>query len=145
MSPPRPAVIDTNVVVSGLLTRFSAFPTVRNLDALLSGRFHFLLSLELLAEYREVLLRPKIRTRHRLSEAGVDAVLTELAANGSVVELATPSRERKKRSDEHVWALLAAAAGAVLVTGDRRLIEAPARGARVVTARAFVDSLEETK
>jgi putative PIN family toxin of toxin-antitoxin system len=145
MSPASPAVIDTNVVVSGLLTRLSASPTVRILDGMLSGRFHFLLSLELLAEYREVLLRPKIRTRHRLSEAEVDAVLTELAANGAVVELATPPRERQKRSDEHVWALLAAAPGAVLVTGDRRLIEAPTRGARIVTARAFADSLEETK
>jgi len=35
--------------------------------------------------------------------------------------------------------------GAVLVTGHRRLIEAPVRGARVVTPRMFADSLEESK
>jgi len=57
----EPAVIDTNVVVSGLLTSLAASPTVRILDGMLVGAFRFLLSVELLAEYRAVLLRQKIR------------------------------------------------------------------------------------
>lgn len=136
---PGPAVIDTNVVVSGVLTRLAVSPTARILDAMLNGDFRFLLSIELLAEYREVLLRPKIRRRHRLSDADVEAILTEIAADGIDLEPKRPPKERRRRGDEHLWELLAASPSAFLVTGDQRLIEEPVGGARVMTARAFVD------
>jgi putative PIN family toxin of toxin-antitoxin system len=140
-----PAVIDTNVVVSGVLTRLAISPTARILDGMLSGRFRYLLSIELLAEYRDVLLRPKIRRRHGLSEADVDVLLTEIAANGLVLELEQSGRNRRRGGDEHLWELVAAAAGdsAVLVTGDQKLIDEPVGGTRVMTARAFADSLQE--
>ena len=111
-----PAVIDTNVVVSGILTAVSASPTVRILDGMLVGRFRFLLSVELLAEYREVLLRPKIRRRHRLSEAEVDTLLTDIVANGVVLDLQPPSTAERGRGDGHLWQILAAVPSAILVT-----------------------------
>lgn len=138
-----PAVIDTNVVVSGVLTRQAVSPTARILDGMLAGRFRYLLSTELLAEYREVLLRPKIRRRHRLTEADVDVLLTELAANGIVLEPERSRKQRRKRGDEHLWELLAAGASAILVTGDQKLIEEPVGGARVMSARDFADMLKE--
>jgi putative PIN family toxin of toxin-antitoxin system len=140
---PGPAVIDTNVVVSGVLTRLAVSPTARIVDAMLAGRFRFLLSIELLAEYRDVLLRPKIRRRHRLSDAEVDALLTEIAANGIALELKRLAKERRKRGDEHLWELLAESPSAFLVTGDQKLIEQPVGGARVMTARAFSELLGE--
>lgn len=140
---PGPAVIDTNVVVSGVLTRLAVSPTVRILDGMLTGRFRFLLSIELLAEYREVLRRPKIRQRHRLSDAEVDVLLTDIAANGIALEVKRAAKESQKRGDDHLWELLAAVPRAVLVTGDQRLIEAPVGGADVVTARAFAERLNE--
>jgi len=55
----RPTVvIDTNVVVSGLVTADAHSPMARILDAVLSGRLTYLLSVELFAEYRTVLGRP---------------------------------------------------------------------------------------
>jgi hypothetical protein len=42
---------------------------------MLAGRFRFLISVELLADYGEVLLRPKIRGRHRLPKAEGDVLL----------------------------------------------------------------------
>jgi uncharacterized protein len=137
------AVIDTNVVVSGVLTRLPVSPTARILDGMLAGRFRFLLSIELLAEYREVLLRPRIRRRHRLSEADVDVLLTEIAANGVVLEPEQSGKERRRRGDEHLWELVAAGTSAILVTGDQKLIDSPVGGARVMSARAFADMLEE--
>ena len=89
MTPP-PAVINTNVVISGLVGRESGSPTTVILDAMLGGLFTYLLSLDLLAEYHEVLLRPAIRRRHGLTDAEVDVVLTELALNGTLLDAAPP-------------------------------------------------------
>src|ERR1700687_5813270 len=100
---PGPAVIDTNVVVSGVLTRLAVSPTARILDAMLNGDFRFLLSIELLAEYREVLLRPKIRLRHRLSDADVEAILTEVAVNGIDLETKRPAKGGRRGGDEGRW------------------------------------------
>ena len=80
------AVIDTNVVVAGLLTAEAESPTVRILDGMRRGAFPFLLSTALLAEYREVLMRPKIRKVHGLSEREIDLLLTEIATHAIVRE-----------------------------------------------------------
>jgi predicted nucleic acid-binding protein len=61
---PPTAVIDTNIVVAGLLTAEAGSPTARILDGMRQGAFPFLLSTALLAEYREVLLREKTRKVH---------------------------------------------------------------------------------
>ena len=58
----RPAVIvDTNVVVAGLLTKHEASPDARILDGMLGAAFPFVVSEALLAEYRTVLVRPNPR------------------------------------------------------------------------------------
>ena len=139
---PPPAVIDTNVVVSGVLTELSVSPTARILDGMLAGRFQFLLSVDLLSEYRAVLLRSQIRSRHGLSEAQVDALLTELAANGIALEVESPARASDIRGDEHLWRLLAHEPSAILVTGDKRLFGQRAGKSLVQTPRDFVGRLE---
>ena len=138
-----PLVIDTNVVVAGLLSSSADSPVRRLLDGMLSGAFRFLLSPELLAEYRRVLLRPAIQDRHRLSSSQVDAVLTEIAVNAQVRHV-TPGRAVRApdRGDDHLWQLLQAASGAVLVTGDRLLAERPPRRAAVVSPRAALALIE---
>ena len=78
---PAIAVVDTNVVVAGPLTRDLAWPVTRVLDGMLAGRFAYLLSPALLREYREVPLRPAIASGHRLTPVQVDAVLREFVAN----------------------------------------------------------------
>jgi predicted nucleic acid-binding protein len=125
------ALVDTNVIVSGLLAAADDSPTARILDAMAVGKLHFILSDELLAEYRAVLLRPAIATRHGLTETEVDAVLEGIVANASWREpaasqdapQAVPPRPIVP-GDEHVLSLLEAEPRAVLVTGDRRLREA---------------------
>ena len=62
-------VVDTNVLVAGLLTTEQESPTARILDGTLNGRVLFLLSPRLLAEYRAVLLRPKLTALHVLGES----------------------------------------------------------------------------
>ena len=42
--------------------------------------------------------------------------------------------------DQHLWGLLAAEPEAVLVTGDKALLESEAFPGRIVNPRAFVDA-----
>ena len=141
---PLAAVIDTNVVVSGLIGGEHQSPTTAILDAMLGGSFTFLLSLDLLGEYREVLLRPAIRRRHGLSDAEVEVVLTELALNGTLHDPA-PSAALPDNGDRHVWALLEDAAAAVLVTGDAALRRSAPDPTRVLSPRQFLARLSRTQ
>ena len=52
-------VIDTNVVVSGLLNPHG--PSARVLDAVLNGRLKLVYDARILAEYRDVLHRPRLK------------------------------------------------------------------------------------
>ena len=131
------AIVDTNVVVSGFLTAQADAPTAWILDGMLTGRFAFVLSVDLVAEYRAVLLRPRVRKKHRLTEREVDVVLTDIAANGQVREVESGLLGRGD-GDEHLRALLAERADAVLVTGDAALRARLSFG-RAITPRAFVD------
>ncbi len=133
-----PAVIDTNVVVSGLLTTEPHAPTRRILDAMRVGGFFYLLSQELLAEYRRVLLRPKIQTLHGLSEPEVDEILVEIAFHGGVRTPRPAPQDPPDPGDRILWDLLAAEPGAVLVTGDAQLLDHPPAFARVLTPAVFV-------
>jgi uncharacterized protein len=131
-------VVDTNVVVSGLLTSDDGAPTVSILNAMLTGEIRVLLSVDLLAEYRVVLLRPAIRSRHGLEESGVDAILTAIAENAVVCEPLEPPTAPPDSGDHHLWSILAARGDAVLVTGDRALLDGAPSWAMVITPRDFV-------
>lgn len=131
-------VVDTNVIAAGLMTSDPASPTAMVLDAMLTGELIYVISPELLAEYRAVLNRPKLKKWHGLSETEIDQVLSELVANAAWRE---PSIENGRGApdpdDAHVWALLSDGSDVVLITGDRLLIERPRHGSSVVTPAVF--------
>ncbi|MFZ0428804.1 MAG: PIN domain-containing protein [Acidobacteriota bacterium] len=130
-------VVDTNVVVSGLITRDAQAATARILDGMLAARLRYLLSLDLLSECRRVLLRPAIRGRHGLSELEVDILLERLVRQGVLRQPAQPAIE-VVRGDEHLFALLRELPEAVLVTGDLELIRKAPEWASVLTPSDFL-------
>lgn len=134
------AVIDTNVVVSGLLTGRDDAPTARVLDGMILGQFPFLLSVDLLAEYHEVLVRPKIRSVHGLSETELHEILTTIAANAIVREPVSGVFACPDPNDSHLWALLRCQPGSVLVTGDQALIDQPPSETSVLSPLTFLTS-----
>ena len=136
-----PVVVDTNVFVSGLLTRDVDAPTTRIVDGMLRREFNFLLSIELLAEYRSVLLRPKIAERHGLDEEEIDALLTDLAHSAIVREPVVTDKQAPDRDHQHLWSLLACRDVSILVTGDRALLESPPRDRSVLSPTAFIEIL----
>lgn len=100
-----------------------------------------LLSDELLAQYRRVLLRPKLCARHGLPEDGIDRLLTEIVRY-AVFREPVPAPPAPDRGDDHRWRLLAAVDNGLLVTGDRALIAAPPGYARVEGPGEFLVRLE---
>lgn len=135
------AVVDTNVLVSGLLTSAHAAPTARIAEAMLRGSMRFALSMELLSEYRLVLLRPHIRTAHGLAEPEVDDLLVLVAQNALILQPPSPLLLPSDPGDAHIVALLAAHPDATVVTGDTALLADPATAGRAITPAAFVSLL----
>ncbi len=137
----RPAVIvDTNVVVAGLLTQSDASPVARVLDGMLSAAFPFVMSEALLAEYRAVLVRPVLRKLHGLTVAEVESMLTDLAQHAIMLTpvAASPAPDP---GDQLLWELLAASADVLLVTGDKLLLRDAGMRGRVISPLAFVAGL----
>lgn len=131
------SVIDTNVVVAGLLTKSAESPAASILDGMCKGAFPFLLSPALLAEYRDGLLRKKIRALHGLTEREVDVLLTELVAN-AIVREPEPRTGAPDAKYNHLWSLVQTEANCVLVTGDYALAENPPPKSSVLEPREFV-------
>jgi len=120
----RPAIVDTNVVVAGLLSQHAASPPVRILDAMLSGGIPFVLSPELLAEYQDVLLRPKLSQLHGLSIADIDTIVADLAASACML---SPPKSDIFAPDP----------------GDQLLLEQRTLGQQILTPRAFCQTWTE--
>ena len=94
----KPAVIDTNIVVSGLITADVDSPIAKILDGMLKGEIPYLMSEELLIEYAKVLQRPKLANLHRLTEQEIDTLLAEIVANAMWREPAYQPKKRRIRA-----------------------------------------------
>jgi len=136
------ALVDTNVVVSGVLTSTKGAATAVIVDGMLSARFPFVLSEDLLVEYRAVLCRPAIRRLHGLSPGEVDTILEDIVRNGRLRDVLPVPEIRRSREDEHILRLLETAPRPILVTGDQALRRKLTSPARSCAPRDFVAMLE---
>ncbi|MEO7853395.1 MAG: putative toxin-antitoxin system toxin component, PIN family [Rubrivivax sp.] len=136
-------IVDTNVVVAGLLMAHEASPVARILDGMLAAALPFVVSEALLAEYRTVLVRPHLRKLHGLTVAEVDAILTDLAQHAIVL---TPVKAppAPDPGDPLLWELLAARADLLLITGDKQLLRDAGMPGPVVSPQAFVAGVDVT-
>ena len=136
-------IIDTNVVVAGLLTANDASPVARILDGMLAAAFPFVISEPLLDEYRTVLVRPKLRKLHGLTIAEVEAILTDLVQHAIVLNappLAAPPAPDP--GDQLLWDLLAVRLDLLLVTGDKLLLQDCGMQGRVIDPQEFVAGID---
>ena len=139
MISPRIFIIDTNVLVAGLISSQAGSPTVKIVDAMIDGSLFFLLSPELLQEYRTVLLRPKLCRLHGLVEDQIDHLLTEITANAIWHETVGESdTQAPDPGDNHLWNLLATEPAAALITGDRLLLDHPPQQSSVISPASYV-------
>lgn len=114
------AVLDVNVVISALLSPRGA--PARLLRLWLEGAFELVCSPRLLAELERALGYPKLRSRIGADEAA--AVVELLRSGGELLDdpEGPPPLRSGDPGDDYLIAL-AAAARAVIVSGDRALLE----------------------
>ena len=136
---PGVCVVDTNVIVSGLIGADPNSPPVRILDAMPDGGFIYSMSDELLSEYSRVLRRPGLVRLHGLTDEELDRLLADLVAN-AMWRAPAAADDAPDTGDQHLWALLAIHPQGCLVTGDRLLLEHPPRSVSVLSPRSFADS-----
>lgn len=133
------AVLDANVIVSALLSPRGTPATV--LRRWLEGSYELILSPLLLGELERALAYPKIRARVTPSEA---RELIALLRDGAVVR-EDPDGEPRVRSadpDDDYLIALAAAAQAIIVSGDRHLLDLE-DAIPVYTPAAFLAVIEQ--
>lgn len=107
-------VLDTNVLVSGLLSPTG--PPGRILDLLTSGRLQLLYDDRILLEYRAVLARPRLR----IEPAEAEAILDLIERDGSLIPAAPLPLELPDPDDLPFLEVAIASAAAALVTGNER-------------------------
>ena len=81
-------VLDTNVVVSGLLNPHG--PSARILDAVLDGRVRMVYDARMLAEYRDVLHRPRLKLKTEVIAAFLDGLHGQMLVNPTAIAAAGP-------------------------------------------------------
>jgi putative PIN family toxin of toxin-antitoxin system len=128
-------VVDTNVLVSGLLTPFGPPGVV--VAQIVSGSVSLCYDARILTEYADVLRRKAFA----FSETSIAALLGAVEANGQLV-LPAPLRLRLSDPDDEPFLEIAVASMAdYLVTGNvRHFPDCARQGVRIVSPREFVDT-----
>lgn len=127
-------VIDTNILVSALLSSFG--PPARILDLVLSGTLRPVFDDRILAEWREVLLRP----RFGFHPADVEALLRYLEQHG--LRAAASVVAQLPDPDGAPFLEVAATCSATLITGNVRHYPPERRlGVTVQMPREFLGAL----
>lgn len=108
------AVIDTNVLVSALLTHDSNAPTKRVLTALLSGEFLSLLDEQIVSEYIDVLNREKFN----FDKEEVSLLIDHIKRVGKTISPCHTNEVFPDPDDRVFYEIALAESEAKLVTGN---------------------------
>lgn len=127
-------VIDTNVLVSGLLSPYSASAEVVRLAV--GGALVPLYDARILGEYREVLLERDFEIQHE----SVPQLLDAFESNGEPV-IAIPLKNRLPDPDDEIFLEVALSGAAeFLVTFNLKHFPVRFPNIRIVTPKAFLDA-----
>jgi putative PIN family toxin of toxin-antitoxin system len=135
------AVVDTNVLVRALIKPHGTVGPV--LLRLRHGEYTLLYAGSLLEELVDVLNRPRIREKYRLTDLDIQAVVSLILLRGEVVvpeERITACRDPK---DDKFLEVAVAGKADVIVSGDQDLLVLhPFAGIPIVPPAAFLQMLD---
>lgn len=132
-------VLDANVVVSALLSRFGAPAALIRLW--LGGEFDFVASERLLTEIERTLASPKISKRIAAADAEIFLALVRATAE-LVPDADEPSPVRSADPDDDYLLALAARERVPIISGDAHLLALRER-VPVLAPREFLEQLEQ--
>jgi len=141
-SQPLRLVLDTNIVVAGLLWNG---PPRRLIEAAIAGEVELFSSPVLLDELAHTLGYAKFASRLESFGTSIAALVAQYTALVSLVAPASvPRIVANDADDDHVIAAAVAARAELIVTGDRKhlLPIGTHQGIAIVTAREVVERLE---
>jgi len=135
-------LIDTNVIVSGILSRKGA--PAELLNAWRERRFLLLSSSEIVAKVRAVVQYPHIRDKYQLSDDEIEQTITLLVHDALLVagdaDVAGSVPDDPK--DEMFLACALDGQADVIVSGDHHLLDLESyRDIPIMTARQFLEQL----
>ena len=133
------AVVDSSVFVSAAIGSPISPPSVV-FEAWEDGGFELIVSPQLLDELSGVLRRPKFE--RYLEARDVDELLAQVEAGATVMDDVDPGEPITRDPDDDYLVALARAAGGVLVSGDRDLLEADVADVEILSPREFLARLE---
>lgn len=127
-------VLDTNVLVSGLLTPFG--PSGKIVRLIFSGDLMVWVDARILSEYREVLNRPKFK----FDKEKIEILLDFLEQNGSLFSSRPLSNSLPDPDDEPFLEVAIAAEAQALITGNKvHYPESLLEGIVVVSPSEFIE------
>jgi putative PIN family toxin of toxin-antitoxin system len=126
-------VIDTNILISALLTPFGN--AARILDLALSGELQVIYDDRIISEFQDVLLRPKFD----FDKGDVDELLSFIEAEGFKVT-AIPLNEKLIDEDDlpFIEAAITGMADALITGNKRHFAGKPAKKMRIMTPDEFL-------
>jgi putative PIN family toxin of toxin-antitoxin system len=128
-------VLDTNVIVSGILRPFSKAALILTLVA--DGSVRVAYDLRLLSEYRDVLNRPKFN----LAKENVDAFLTQVEQEGLLVSVKPLGVHLPDPDDEPFLEVAIAGKVEAIVTGNKRHFPRKEyKGVRILSPAEFLEA-----
>lgn len=129
-------VLDTNVIVSGILRPFSKASLILTLVA--DGAVQVAYDLRLLSEYRDVLTRPKFN----FPEENVEAFLTQVEQEGFLVSVKPLGIHLPDPNDEPFLEVAVAGKVEAIVTGNKRHFpKKEYQGVRILSPAEFLEAV----
>ena len=110
------AVVDTNVLVSALLSRHADASTVKVVEAFLERKFKLLFNRDIFNEYYDVLFRPRLK----LPEEKVRKLLTQIGSEGIASNRLHSDEFFPDPKDVVFYEVALSKEGAYLVTGNTK-------------------------
>jgi len=135
-------VLDTNVFVSGLLSK-TGLPA-KILDAWRAGQYLLIASPPIVAEIKRVLQAPRIKEKYFITDGDIEQLITLLEKEALIVPVHTDVKNAipDDPSDEIFLACAVDAAADFIVSGDRHLLElSEYKDISIVTVHEFEEKL----
>jgi uncharacterized protein len=135
-------VVDTNVIVSGLIT--SSTPPAQILDAVRSKKVILLVSDEVVEEYLRVLEYPHIRKYKKITDEMVSLIASFFVEDTERVEVLSHVVKSKDPDDNKFLSLAVEGKADFLITGDKAdlLSLKEIEGIAILTAREALRRLK---